>query len=176
MILTQPFGAYYPNIQVGVGKYAHTQCCFCAQSELVTWPHYPIRTVGFFNSSFLENINPTFKCDWANKPKLIVVVVPRSSNQTWRVFYLTSWVNLLKVGLIWFRIYTCWNVFLSYGPILNSLQWKLTRKFTLLKFINVLLAAWLKLSFGAKRKWKQFQPRAYQKLALHALALSNSDL
>ena len=35
-----------------------------------------------------------------NKPKLIVVVVPRSSNQTWRVFYLTSWVNLLKVGLI----------------------------------------------------------------------------
>ena len=123
MILTQPFGAYYPNIQVGVGKYAHTQCCYCAQSELVTWPHYPIRTVGFFNSSFLENINPTFKWDWANKPKLIVVVVPRSSNQTWRVFYLTSWVNLLKVGLIWFRIYTCWNVFLSYGPILNSLYW-----------------------------------------------------
>ena len=121
MILTQPFGAYYPNIQVGVGKYAHTQCCYCAQSELVTWPHYPIRTVGFFNSSFLENINPTFKWDWANKPKLIVVVVPRSSNQTWRVFYLTSWVNLLKVGLIWFRIYTCWNIFLSYGPILNSL-------------------------------------------------------
>ena len=121
MILTQPFGAYYPNIQVGVGKYAHTQCCYCAQSELVTWPHYPIRTVGFFNSSFLEHINPTFKWDWANKPKLIVVVVPRSSNQTWRVFYLTSWVNLLKVGLIWFRIYTCWNVFLSYGPILNSL-------------------------------------------------------
>ena len=121
MILTQPFGAYYPNIQVGVGKYAHTQCCYCAQSELVTWPHYPIRTVGFFNSSFLENINPTFKWDWANKPKLGVVVVPRSSNQTWRVFYLTSWVNLLKVGLIWFRIYTCWNIFLSYGPILNSL-------------------------------------------------------
>ena len=107
MILTLLFGAYYPNIQVGVGKYAHTQCCYCAQSELVTWPHYPIRTVGFFNSSFLEHINPTFKWDWANKPKLIVVVVPRSSNQTWRVFYLTSWVNLLKVGLVWFRIYTC---------------------------------------------------------------------
>ena len=27
MILTQPFGAYYPNIQVGVGKYAHIHTC-----------------------------------------------------------------------------------------------------------------------------------------------------
>ena len=144
MILTQPFGAYYPNIQVGVGKYAHTQCCYCAQSELVTWPHYPIRTVGFFNSSFLENINPTFKWDWANKPKLGVVVVPRSSNQTWRVFYLTSWVNLLMVGLIWSRIYTCWNIFLSYGPILNSLylifNWFRTKNICgpLISFFNLL--------------------------------------
>ena len=74
-----------------------------------------VTIVGFFHSSFFfYSINPTFKWDWANKPKLGVVVVPRSSNQTRRVFYLTSWVNLIQNLHLLKR-------FLSYGPILNSL-------------------------------------------------------
>ena len=57
--------------------------------------------------------------------KLSVVVVPchltTPSNQTWRVFYLSSWVNMSKGGLICLRIYTCWDFFLNYGLKLNSL-------------------------------------------------------
>ena len=58
-------------------------------------------------------------------PSKLPVVVPchmtTPSNQTWRVFYLSSWVNMSKGGLICLRIYSCWDFFLSYRLKLNSL-------------------------------------------------------
>ena len=121
LILARPLWSYLPNIQVGVGKYAHTQCPIrtghlTTLSNQNCWAniHTQESAVWGYSPNHCNNINPTSMLEWGNKPKL-------QTNQSWRANYLTSWVNLHKVGWIWSRIYTCWNVFLNYGRILNTL-------------------------------------------------------